>query len=596
MGFLQPLALLGLAAAAIPPLLHLLTRRLPPTVVFPAVRYLAATEREHSHRLKLRNLLLMMLRMAIIVLLVLAAARPIVPTATGTAHPPTALGLVLDNSLSSSAVVGGQHVFETLRRRGRDIVARMTPDDELWLVLADDVPRRMGAADATSLLDTLSPWPVRLDVGDAVRAAARAVAAAPLEAAEVVVIGDQQATAFTAGEPGSVPVLVWRSPELPHNRAVDSASATPRNWIPDGRVTAAIGGDTGPPGAVRLVLGDRDLARDLAAPGDRIVLRARAPRGGWLSLRVELDPDELRLDDRWWLAVHSAEPAAVTAGDGAGLFVAQAVQVLQEGGRISRGTSVHLDDRLRPGTTILFPPADPVLRGAVNRALAARGSPWRLGEQMRGEWVVTGDLAPADSAAVFVRHRLIGAGTALATADGEPWVVRAGDVVIVASRMEQGWTDLPLRAGFVPFLDVLVNQVAARTSWVLRSEPGGVVSLPADVDAVAIGDQQPVPPDRRIAAPRDPGVYFLLGAGDTVGALEVNHDRRESSLTPADARTMRASLGDNARLLDGTTLHRDLFGGARRANLAGPLLLAALLAGVAELVVASIGARTREDV
>jgi hypothetical protein len=50
-GFLQPLALLGLAAVAIPPLLHLIGRRLPPTVVFPAVRYLTATEREHSRRL-----------------------------------------------------------------------------------------------------------------------------------------------------------------------------------------------------------------------------------------------------------------------------------------------------------------------------------------------------------------------------------------------------------------------------------------------------------------------------------------------------------------------------------------------------------------
>ncbi|MFQ5845887.1 MAG: BatA domain-containing protein [Planctomycetota bacterium] len=107
-GFLQPIALLGLAAAAIPPLLHLIGRKLPPTVVFPAIRYLTATEREYSRRLKLRNLLLLVLRTVIIVLLVLAAARPVARVGAGTSHPPTALALVVDNSLSSGAVVAGR--------------------------------------------------------------------------------------------------------------------------------------------------------------------------------------------------------------------------------------------------------------------------------------------------------------------------------------------------------------------------------------------------------------------------------------------------------------------------------------------------------
>ena len=119
-GFLQPLALVGLVLGAIPPLLHLLGRRRPPTVVFPAIQYLTATEREHSRRLKLRNLLLMLLRVAVIVLLVLAAARPVIRVGGGSSHPPTSLGLVLDNSLSSSAVVAGQRTLDVLKERARD--------------------------------------------------------------------------------------------------------------------------------------------------------------------------------------------------------------------------------------------------------------------------------------------------------------------------------------------------------------------------------------------------------------------------------------------------------------------------------------------
>ena len=83
MSFLHPLALLGLAAAAIPALLHLLQRRIPPELDFPPVRYLSAAERESARRLKLRHLLLMILRTALITVIVLAAARPLIPLRGG---------------------------------------------------------------------------------------------------------------------------------------------------------------------------------------------------------------------------------------------------------------------------------------------------------------------------------------------------------------------------------------------------------------------------------------------------------------------------------------------------------------------------------
>src|SRR6184192_1995819 len=90
--FLHPVVLVGLVAAAIPALLHLLERRVPPEAEFPPLRYLTEAERQSARRLKLRHLLLLLLRTALIAFVVLAAARPLFPTQAsgGSLHEPTA--------------------------------------------------------------------------------------------------------------------------------------------------------------------------------------------------------------------------------------------------------------------------------------------------------------------------------------------------------------------------------------------------------------------------------------------------------------------------------------------------------------------------
>jgi hypothetical protein len=72
------LVLSSLAAlAAVPLLVHLLRRRIGRVVDFPAVRYLARMEQDHSRELKLRNRLLLFLRLLAVIAIALAAARPI---------------------------------------------------------------------------------------------------------------------------------------------------------------------------------------------------------------------------------------------------------------------------------------------------------------------------------------------------------------------------------------------------------------------------------------------------------------------------------------------------------------------------------------
>jgi hypothetical protein len=231
----------------------------------------------------------------------------------------------------------------------------------------------------------------------------------------------------------------------------------------------------------------------------------------------------------------------------------------------------------------------------VNRALAARGVEQRFGDLVRGEWRVQGALPEAVGATLTRRHQLAGGGTVLATAAGEPWLVRAGDYLIVGSRLEADWTSLPLSAGFVPLLDALVNRVAAAAVWRVGARPGEVAVLPPAVTAALVPPGRVVVAgDRRLAAPSTPGVYFLEGgAGDTVGALEVNPDPRESILTPARPAEVRAALGPATDLRDRLTGH--VFAAGRRAEIATPLLLLALALAVGELALASAGGARRSE-
>ena len=78
LSFLSPLFLAGAAAAAVPIVLHLLKREPEARVKFAAVKLIKQAPVEHTDRRRLRELLLLALRVAALLLLALAFARPFV--------------------------------------------------------------------------------------------------------------------------------------------------------------------------------------------------------------------------------------------------------------------------------------------------------------------------------------------------------------------------------------------------------------------------------------------------------------------------------------------------------------------------------------
>src|SRR5918996_1140853 len=102
LSFLSPLFLIGAAAAAIPIALHLFFRRTDPVIDFAAMRYLRPAPVEHSRRRRLRELLLLALRVAALCLLAMAFARPYLSQSAAALSAPILVVLV-DTSVSMTA-------------------------------------------------------------------------------------------------------------------------------------------------------------------------------------------------------------------------------------------------------------------------------------------------------------------------------------------------------------------------------------------------------------------------------------------------------------------------------------------------------------
>ena len=76
MNYLNPAMLFGMAALAIPIIVHLLNRRRFRKVPWAAMRFLQVSLERNQRRMKVEDWILLLLRLAIVALLALALARP----------------------------------------------------------------------------------------------------------------------------------------------------------------------------------------------------------------------------------------------------------------------------------------------------------------------------------------------------------------------------------------------------------------------------------------------------------------------------------------------------------------------------------------
>jgi len=531
MGFLAPIFLAGLAAVAVPILLHLFRREIAPPVPFTAVRFLQKRTIERQERRRIQDPWLLLLRVAALSLLALAFARPYVRTES-TTRPPVVLAIDVSYSMGAP---------------GRLAAARAAATAVLAQLPADTPVSLVAFADRVSVLaeTTTDHGAVRAQLAAVQAGHGTTRYAGPLEAARglldgrpgrVVVVTDLQARGWARGTtslPDNVEldvlgvgaridnvlvrdltvtrdqarVVVSNAGQVPARGTVtlshEGGPAATQTFTLDGGVsrdvvfagphgggayTAQVSDEAGFPGDNQR----HALLRDQAATTIQVLVGDAVERP--LALFVERAFAALGTEADGAYAVQIAAGAPALAS--AALADADLVFWLSATG-VDRRAVATLEQWVRDGGRLVVacgPSLDPRVADVVTRpfgiTLSGGGTPSAslgglVAEDPRhpvlaGLGQARQDLARATVSEACDMGVTGSASTVARFGDGRPALaearVGAGHLVVLASDLGRRWNNLPVQAAFVPVMGELARHM-------LGDGAGARVSLASVEDA-----------------------------------------------------------------------------------------------------------------
>ena len=195
MNFIEPLFLVGLLAAGLPVLIHLINRRKAVKQAFPPLKFLIQSQRRVATGIKVRQWLMMAIRILVLTLLVLALAKPFFLSASGltaSERLPTATVFVVDTSLSMQSGNWWQEA-QSLANNEMDA---LRPWDEVALVVAgpETIPQidrfTTDHGRLRTLIGDLTPGGHRANMREAIQLGADLLAGSQLPNRRIVVITD----------------------------------------------------------------------------------------------------------------------------------------------------------------------------------------------------------------------------------------------------------------------------------------------------------------------------------------------------------------------------------------------------------------------
>lgn len=321
MSFLNPVILFGLLAASLPILIHLFTRTKSRTIPFSTLTFLKELQNQQIRKLKLRQILLLLLRTLIIIFIILAFARPSLKgSLSGVAAPnaKTSMALIIDNSVSMARNVSGESLFEQAKAQAEEIVDLLNPGDEAFLITTTDTSQEISQRaylDPDLLRQELQRLRIdyhQTDIHSALQAASRVLASSANINKEIYLLSDVQHAGWTADSLAAWDdeirlFVVSFETEALHNVAVSAAELT-STILERGKMAEAV--------ATLKNTGDRPINNALVhlhVNGKRVaqssvqldpqrsqteVFKFNLEESGFSSAFVELEDDDLLHDNR----------------------------------------------------------------------------------------------------------------------------------------------------------------------------------------------------------------------------------------------------------------------------------------------------------
>lgn len=200
LSFLAPIFFAGLAALAVPILVHLTYRQKATVVPFPSLMFVQKVPFKSMRRQQIRHWALFLLRCAALVLLVLAFSRPFIDQpslASPLGSASREVVILVDNS--ASMAYGGR--WEQARQAARDTISGLSASDRASLVFFSDAAQLAVRSTPepsviTGALEALQPTNRGTRYAPAIGIAQQLLAESDLPAKEVVLITDYQRAGF----------------------------------------------------------------------------------------------------------------------------------------------------------------------------------------------------------------------------------------------------------------------------------------------------------------------------------------------------------------------------------------------------------------